>query len=80
VSPAIRAWPPAGRFVAAGGVMIVGGGIMAAVNSAATFAAGVQGAPAGAARAGYRVLIAGLAISVLVGSTLGDAAPADWLL
>jgi hypothetical protein len=151
------AWSPAGRFVAVGGVMVVAGGIVAAVNSAApfahgswlaaylvlvagvaqitlavagaalgsavrsphlapailvlwnvgsvavpagvlstetalvavgsfallaalaAFAAGIRGAPTGAGRVAYQVLLAGLAVSVLVGCTLGDAAPAAWL-
>jgi hypothetical protein len=39
----------------------------------------VRGAPGGAGRIGYQLLIAALAISVLAGSTLGDAAPVAWL-
>jgi hypothetical protein len=45
----------------------------------AAFAASVRRASAGAGCVGYQLLVAGLAISVLVGCTLGDTAPADWL-
>jgi hypothetical protein len=75
------------RFIAIG-TFVIAGGLTAAVNSAgvaqitlgvAAFAACVRRAPAGAARIGYQLLIGALAISVVVGSTLGDAAPAGWL-
>jgi hypothetical protein len=54
-------------------------GSIALLAALAAFAACVRRAPAGPARIGYQLLIGALAISVLVGSTLGDAAPAGWL-
>jgi hypothetical protein len=54
-------------------------GSIALLAALAAFAACVRRASAGPARIGYQLLIGALAISVLVGSTLGDAAPAGWL-
>lgn len=45
----------------------------------AAFAVSLRRASARPARVGSQLLVAALAISVLVGRTLGDAAPADWL-
>jgi hypothetical protein len=65
--------------VLAGERVLVALGSIALLAALAAFAASVRGTRAGAGRTGYQLLIAALVISVLVGSTLGDAAPADWL-
>jgi hypothetical protein len=68
---------PAGVLITQRALVALGS--IALLAALAAFAACVRGTRAGPGRIGYQLLIAALAISVLVGSTLGDAAPADWL-
>jgi hypothetical protein len=82
---------PPTLFLCLGGTMVVAGGLVAAVDSAAPFAHGSwlaallwnlggSAIPAGVlVTEPLLIAIAALAISVLVGCTLGDAAPAAWL-
>jgi hypothetical protein len=59
--------------------LLVAIGSISLLAALAAFATVVRRASAGTGRLGYQVLVAALAISVLVGCTLGDAAPAAWL-
>ena len=59
--------------------LLVAVGSISLLAALATFTASVRRASPGPRRVGYQLLVAALAISVLVGCTLGDAAPAAWL-
>jgi hypothetical protein len=78
-------WNAGGVLVPAGVLAsmpgIVTAGSVALLAALALFATGIRSVPRGhrTRTVGYAILVAGLAVSVVVGSALADAAPASWL-